>query len=173
MQAEVILPQCYCWKQEKHLSEVLQGDKGLYRNAEFLSLHTIRLCYSLFFSCFHLSPRTCVYPSPQLQSACWHMRDRNLTNCCHQIQRHFGNLVSMFGAIPLWQAAHYHVRITNGFHLMGRGMCHSVAGTKLFFQKEIRIKYISAVHHLPSCGVVSVQWQVLDFMAFGRLAWRI
>ncbi|KAK4809905.1 hypothetical protein QYF61_023392 [Mycteria americana] len=54
------------------------------------------------------TPHTCVYPSPQLQFALWHMRDHNLANCCHQIQRHFGNLVSMFGAIPLWQAAHYH-----------------------------------------------------------------
>lgn len=88
------------------------------------SPHIIRLCSIFFFLCLHLSPRTCVYPSPQLQSAHWHMRDHNLTNCCHQIQRHFGNLVSVFGAISLWQAARYHVGITNGFHLMGKGMCH-------------------------------------------------
>ncbi|OPJ86182.1 hypothetical protein AV530_011346 [Patagioenas fasciata monilis] len=49
------------------------------------------------------------------------MGDHDLPNCCHQIQRHFGNLVSVFGAVPLRQAAHHHVGIANGFHLMGRG----------------------------------------------------
>lgn len=125
MQAKVISRHCnrvkYPRNQEKYL-EVLQGVNGLYRNAEFFSPHIIRRCLILFFSCLQLSPHTCVYPSPQLQSARWHVRDHDLANCCHQIQRHFGNLISMFGAIPLWQATHHHIGITNGFHLMGRGM---------------------------------------------------
>lgn len=87
-------------------------------------LLTQLLCPVLFVSCLQLSPRTCVYPSPQLQSAHWHMGDHDLSNCCHQIQRHFGNLVSVFGAVPLRQAAHHHVGVTNGFHLMGRGTWH-------------------------------------------------
>lgn len=131
--AEVISPHCYCWNQEKYSSWSLRGVNGSYRNAEFFSPHIIRLSFILFFSC--LSPRTCVYPSPQLQSARWHMRDHNLTNCCHQIQGHFGNLVGVFGAIPLWQAAHYHVGITNGFHLIERGTCHLSGGHQAFLSK--------------------------------------
>lgn len=150
IKAKVISPPCSCWNQEKYLSWGVGRGSGSYRNAEFLSPHTIGLCPILFFSCLHLSPCTCVYPSLQLQSAHWHVRDHNLPHRCHQIQGHFGNLVGVFGAIPLWQATHYHVGIPNGFHLIGRGMCHWVAGTELSFGKKIRIKSILAVQHLPA-----------------------
>lgn len=62
----------------------------------------------------------------QLQPVLRHVRDANLADCSHQVQRHFGDLVSVPVAVPLGQAAHHHVGIPDGLHLVRMGRFWSV-----------------------------------------------
>ncbi len=69
--------------------------------------------------CVSLSaPLTCVDAGPELQPLVGHVRDADLSDGCHQIQRHLGNLISMSIPVPLRQTAHHHVCVSNRLHLV-------------------------------------------------------
>lgn len=56
----------------------------------------------------------------ELQPLVGHVRDGDLSDGCHQIQSHLGDLVSMSIPVSLWQTAHNHVGIPNCLHLVGQ-----------------------------------------------------
>lgn len=54
----------------------------------------------------------------ELEPLIGHMRDGDLSDGCHQIQSHLGDLVGMPVPVPLGQTAHHHVSVSDGLHLV-------------------------------------------------------